>query len=78
MVQAISLQIENAPGARCLLAGSTAVLTCEIDGFPRPRIEFLKVSIMIVPALNERISNLNFDQVILCTVLYHHCFPLYT
>ena len=62
-VQAISLQIENAPGAKCLLAGSTAVLTCVIDGFPRPRIEFLKGSVTIVPASSERISNISFDQV---------------
>ena len=62
-VQAISLQIENAPGAGCLLAGRTAALTCVIDGFPRPRIEFLKGSVTIVPTSSERISNISFDQV---------------
>ena len=79
MVQAVSLRIENAPGARCLLAGSTVVLTCVIDGFPRPRIEFLKGSVTIVPASSERISNISFDQVrIMYSILPPFFSPLYT
>ena len=59
----VSLEVKNNPGVTCLLGGSTAVLTCDLVGYPRPSVEFLHNSTLIVPAGQSRVSNISFDQV---------------
>jgi len=62
-VQDISLQVKDYPNISCFLAGSTVVLTCNIVGYPRPPLVFQKSNSEIMPATDERISNISFDQV---------------
>ena len=59
----VSLEVVNNPGISCFLAGSTVVMTCNIVGYPRPQLVFLKFGAIIVPAANDRISGISFDQV---------------
>ncbi len=68
----VSLEVKNNPGVICLLGGSTAILTCNLVGYPRPSVEFLHNSTLIVPAGQSRVSNISFDQV---KLLYYftHC-----
>ena len=64
-------RVVNAPGdlpePSCLLEGSNVVFTCNIEGFPRPDITFIKDSLSI-PLSQDRVSILSFDQIQISSV----------
>ena len=64
-------QVVDAPGdlpePSCLLEGSDVVFTCNIEGFPRPKITFIKDSLPI-PSSQDRVSILSFDQIQISSV----------
>ena len=66
----VSLEIKEDPKVTCLLAGSTAILTCDLVGYPRPRVEFLHENTLIAPERQSRVSNISSDQVKLLLLLY--------
>ena len=49
----------------CLVAGSTAFLTCHTMGFPRPQLIFTKNSVNIEQGASDRITRdgIAFDKV---------------
>ena len=55
------------PEPSCLLEGSDVVFTCNIEGFPRPNITFIKDSLPI-PSSQDRVSILSFDQIQISSV----------
>ena len=64
----LSLTVEEVDGIElpdCLLEGSNVTFTCNIEGFPRPEVIFLKDSVPIVPGEREfsRVTSINRDQV---------------
>ena len=65
----VRVEIRNNAGIQCLLAGSAAIFTCNLEGFPRPSVQFFFDSSAIVPADQSRVSNISFDQVTFFCVL---------
>ena len=67
-VQVLNLvrETEGTLNPPCLLSGSNAILSCEILGWPRPTLMFIKEKDVIIPgaAEFERITSLNFYQVL--------------
>ncbi len=59
------IDYESGPSPTCLLDNSVARLTCNISGFPRLNIRFLKDSEPILPgeAGFERFTQIFSDQV---------------
>ena len=54
----------NVPGnPQCLLDGSEVTLTCNIIGFPRPRITFRKNGVPIVAERLARVDRTRFNEV---------------
>lgn len=62
-------------GFACLIAGSTAFLTCNTVGYPRPRLVFTKNSNVIEPGASDRITHdIWFNEVcktiVLCSTVH--------
>ena len=67
----------NGPQApMCLLRDSSVILTCEVDGFPRPDVIFRNGSVPIVPGQPgfERVTSISMDQVCCLRIAVDCCF----
>ena len=63
--ESVSVAIAGSPGTSCLLSGSNAIITCNVEGFPRPEIDFLIGRVLVVPGAGsfDRVTRTEADQI---------------
>ena len=71
----ITLEAESPQPEECLLQGSTIVLTCNVTGFPRPVITFMKGEESVTPG-EGRVTSMSVDQVCKICITGMHIFLL--
>ena len=64
--ESISVTIAGSPETSCLLSGSDATVTCNVEGFPRPEIDFLIGEVLVVPGAGsfDRVTRTEADQIL--------------
>ena len=64
--ESISVTITGSPETSCLLSGSDATVTCNVEGFPRPEIDFLIGGVLVVPGAGsfDRVTRTEADQIL--------------